>query len=138
LNRMKNEYEKPVTGQYDSATSADFRTPKMKNEQATYDLNKSVKKLAEEEDNYLQERWDEAHEDFVHLRRNITKEKVKELQKNDKFKAFKKPEAIETDVPRPIVTVGLLGDEPYIGLITPKGDTMWMKLDTVLKFNNNR
>ena len=122
---------------YDSATSADFRTPKMKNEQAVYDLNKSVKKLAEEEDNYLEDRWDEAHEDFVHLRKNITKEKIEELQKNDKFKAFKKPTAIESNVPRPIVTFGLLGDEYYIGLTTPKGDTMWTKLDTVLNFNNN-
>ncbi len=117
---------------HDSATAADFRTPRMKNEQATYDLNKSVKKLAEEEDKYLEERWDEAHEDFIHLRRNITK---------------KKPTVTESKVPRPIVTFGLLGDEYYIGLTTPKGDTMWMKLtefhrklDTVLNFdyfNNN-
>ena len=132
LNRMKNEYEKPVKGTYDSATSADFRTPRMKNEQAVYDLNKSVKKLAEEEDNYLQERWDEEHEDFVHLRRNVAK---------------KKPTAAESKVPRPIVTFGLLDDEIYIGLTDPKGDTMWTKLksfhrelDTVLNFdyfNNN-
>ena len=98
LNRIKNEYEKPVTGQYDSATSADFRTPRMKNEQATYDLNKSIKKLAEEEDKY--------------------------------------------NVPRPIVTFGLKGDDIYVGLTNPKGDTMWIKLielhrklDTVLNFN---
>ena len=107
---------------YDSATSADFRTPRMKNEQATYDLNKSVKKLAEEEDKYLEERWDEAHEDFIHLRRSTAK---------------KKPTTTESNVPRPIVTFGLLDDKYYIGLPTPKGDTMWMKLDTVLKFNNN-
>ena len=98
LNRIKNEYEKPVTGQYDSATSADFRTPRMKNEQATYDLNKSIKKLAEEEDKY--------------------------------------------NVPRPIVTFGLKGDDIYVGLTNPKGDTMWIKLielhrklDTVLNYN---
>ena len=98
LNRIKNEYEKPVTGQYDSTTSADFRTPRMKNEQATYDLNKSIKKLAEEEDKY--------------------------------------------NVPRPIVTFGLKGDDIYVGLTNPKGDTMWIKLielhrklDTVLNFN---
>lgn len=98
LELMNDEYEKPVTGQYDSATSADFRTPRMKNEQATYDLNKSIKKLAEEEDKY--------------------------------------------NVPRPIVTFGLKGDDIYVGLTNPKGDTMWIKLielhrklDKVLNFN---
>lgn len=117
---------------YDSATSADFRTPRMKNEQATYDLNKSVKKLAEEEDKYLEERWDEAHEDFIHLRRSTAK---------------KRPTTTESNVPRPIVTFGLLDDEIYIGLTDPKGNTMWTKLksfhrelNTVLNFdyfNNN-
>jgi hypothetical protein len=109
LNRMKNEYEKPVKGTYDSAT----------------------KKHAEEEDKYLDEAFDQelqkAFEDYLRMSR--TRMKIEELQKNA---------VLESDVPRPIVTVGLLGDEPYIGLITPKGDTMWMKLDTVLKFNNNR
>lgn len=115
VNQMK---KKPVK----DSTSADFRTPRMKNEQATYDLNKSIKKLAEEEDKYLEERWDEAHEDFIHLRRKD---------------ANKKPTVPESRVPRPIVTFGLKGDDIYVGLTDPNGDTMWMKLDTVLNFNNN-
>lgn len=118
LELMNDEYEKPVK----DSTSADFRTPRMKNEQATYDLNKSIKKLAEEEDKYLEERWDEAHEDFIHLRRKV---------------ANKKPTVPESNVPRPIVTFGLKGDDIYVGITDPKGDTMWMKLDTVLNFNNN-